>query len=48
MIISVENVHGLIPKFLRRSYVVNACALLIVTRPSDGNVKPGGALGSFR
>ena len=39
---------GLNPKYLRSAYDMNAYVLVIAIRPSDGDVKPGAPLGSFR
>ena len=44
-LVSVPNIIGLNPKYLRSAYDVKAYVLLIAIRTSD--VKPGGPLGAF-
>ena len=43
-LVSVPNIPGLNPKSLRSANALRAYILLIVIRPSDGDVKPSGPL----
>ena len=47
-LISVPNISGLNPKSLHSAYDVKVYMLLIAIRLSDGDIKPGDPLGSFR
>ena len=48
LLVSVPNIPGLNPKSLLCVHDVKAYVLLIVTHPSDRDIKPGGLLGAFR
>ena len=47
-LVSAPNIPGLNSKSLSSVYDVKACVLLIAICPSDGIVKPGGPLDTFR
>ena len=48
LLVSVPNIPGLNPKSLLCVHDVKAYVLLIVTHPSDRDIKPGGLLGAFQ